>query len=136
MPVLAWSAPKRRSSAGASRRMKASRTSPEHSARPTTFQSPRFSGGRWRMYSGNRSIFTRVWVPSALAAAVHRPIVSSLRHVGQHGGIHVVGKYSVEEGLKERCLVARRAFARAHHEPAHPPGRKLAAARRHFNGLV
>ena len=72
----------------------------EHSARPTTSHTARFCGGRWRMYSGNRSIFTRVWVPSveivAFAAAVHRPVVARFRHIGEHRGVDVVGKHAVE----------------------------------------
>ena len=72
----------------------------------------------------------------ALAAAVHRPIVRRLRHVGEDGGIDIVRKHVVENEMIERCLVGRRRFDRADHELAQPLGRKLAAARRQFNGLV
>jgi hypothetical protein len=42
----------------------------------------------------------------ALAAAVHRPIVGRLRHVGEHRGIDVVRKDAVEDEVIERRLVA------------------------------
>ena len=82
MPTLANRAKALRQ-ARRKRRTNACLTGSEHRARPTTSHSARFSGGRLRMYSGNRSIFTRVWVPSveivALAAAMHRPVVGGFR---------------------------------------------------------
>ena len=93
--------------------MKACFTGSEHSARPTTSQSARFSAGRLRMYSGNRSILTRVCVPSveivALAAAVHRPVVARLRHQREHLRVDVVGKHVVEFEMEERLLDRLRA---------------------------
>ena len=53
--------------------MKASLTSFEQSARPTSSQISRFDAGSLRMYSGNRSIFTRVAVPSSRMLTLSRP---------------------------------------------------------------
>ena len=72
----------------------------------------------------------------ALAAAVHRPVVRRLRHIGEHGGIDVVGKHVIENEMIKGRLVSRRRVDRTHHELAQPLRRKLAAARRQFNGLV
>src|SRR5213078_4447499 len=47
----------------------------EHNVWPTTSHRARFFVGRLRMYSGNRSILTRVWVPSARSWPLLRPCI-------------------------------------------------------------
>jgi len=59
-------APNRRSRLGASRRTKAVFSSFEQRTRPTTSQTARLSGGKWRMYSGSKSILVRVGLQSGL----------------------------------------------------------------------
>src|SRR5450830_694714 len=120
MPTLAKSAPKRFDSPGASRRMKACLTGSEQSARPTTSHSARFSGGRLRMYSGNRSIFTRVWVPSVRSWPLLRPcigaVVGRLRHQREDLRVDVVREHAVEFEMEERLVDRARGVDRLHHE--------------------
>ena len=88
--------------------MNACLTGCEQSARPTTSQSARFSAGRLRMYSGNKSIFTRVWVPSVeivpLASPMHRPVVGRFRHQRQDLRINIVRKHAIEFEVEERLF--------------------------------
>src|SRR5215471_9539507 len=100
IPTAAKSLPKRRSSPGARRRANAACTASEHSVRPTTSQMGSFCGARWRMYSGNRSIFTRVEVPSSRILPLFRP--GSGRYRGDHVGIDVVREHPIELEMKER----------------------------------
>ena len=37
-----------------------------------------------------------------LAAAVHRPVVGRLRHIGEHQRIDVVGEDALEDKMRER----------------------------------
>src|SRR4029078_12947777 len=66
MFTFAKFSPNRPFSPGANRLTKADCNSLERSTRPVASQTARFFGGKWRTYSGKRSIFARVGFPSAL----------------------------------------------------------------------
>ena len=72
----------------------------------------------------------------ALAAAVHRPVVGGIRHVGQHGVVDVVGEDPVEHQVIERRIGSRRRVHRGDNEIAQPLGGQPAVARVQFNRLI
>ena len=94
--------------AGASRRMNASFTVCGAQRAPTMSQTARFSAGRCRMYSGNRSILTRVGVPSG---SDHRPccgrtcggidVIAAWRRASR---VDIIGKDAIEFEMIERRL--------------------------------
>lgn len=56
-------------------------------------ETPRFSGGKPQMYSGNRPIFTRVCVPLARSSPLlrhdNRTVIGRHGHAGEHGVIDI-----------------------------------------------
>ena len=138
MPTLAKSAPNRFDSPGASRRMNACLTGSEHSARPITSHSARFSGGRLRMYSGNRSIFTRVGRRRILdlAAAMHRTVGGRLRHQRENLRVDVVREHAVEFEMEERLLDRARRVDRLRDEIGQTRSGAAAVVQSERRGLV
>ena len=114
---LGIAGPKRRSSAGASRRTKASL----HRARaqgaaddvPHRALLRRQVADVFRKKIDLDPRMGAIGEVMAFAAAVHRPVVRRLRHVGEHQRVDIVGKDAVEYEMGERRVGRGRGIDRA-----------------------
>jgi len=72
----------------------------------------------------------------AFAAAMHRPVVVRLRHIGEHQRVNIVGKNVLEHQMRERCVRRSRGIDRTDDECAQAVDREPAVARFQIKRLI